>query len=442
MSEYQSQPERQTESPALGRADQEYEDIMASEPDIVMAAAEEKAEMARDRWKLEGNPDAREQLAAEIATAVRILDEVKKWAAAETRVKAREGEFTSFPDSMRVLEEMGADDESVLDAIRWTKEGYYREVKAEIELRAELAEQDRQAAAAERHEADDQRREQDTGEAREAVERANEKLVIAEVMKYAGKATQLQTDIRLGGENGYKSIGDGPKDLQHIGLGISVTPQENLGKDWHHHLNEAVSFTKLIDRKTKEEEYQAFVKKTMLGKNVTETRKRTVDVPESEFPVKRVFSAGGAEEEVVRFRYQFKYSDQTMAYGVNTGELPHYQEFVGGRDGQVVSLGLDLPESVASELQASIESNPAMAREIAEKLMLEHSGGVITPQLWTEGGDVNHPIRPPWPKLPKNWQVGIVTGEEMIRGGGNNQGGIQEGYAVDRRIMDGSLVDS
>ncbi len=137
----------------------------------------------------------------------------------------------------------------------------------------------------------------------------------------------------------------------------------------------------------------------------------TETVPNSDYPVMIRNEQTGQDEPAVRFRYNFGYDENAD----DLNKLPRYKEFQGGRSGQIINVSVDLPKSVATELQAQIARDPASVRTLAEKLFLENNDGRMTEEYWRSGGSAKNPIRPPYEKLPESWSLGFITSTEKVQ---------------------------
>jgi hypothetical protein len=243
--------------------------------------------------------------------------------------------------------------------------------------------------------------------ARKNVEQARGVEVFDNVVQLAKNRTYLKTDL-----HGYTYLGD----VKRIGTDREVIPKSirqeaEANPDFRQHLNEAVMFTDLTEPQTRTVTKEREVK-GRFGRSKPEEYTVNETIPNSDHQVMIKNEETGQDEPAVRFRYNFGYS----LPAISAGELPSYQEFQGSRAGQTIQVSVDLPKSVANRLQEQIEQDPASARELAEKLFLQNNDGQLTEEYWRKGGAVGHPIRPPYEKLPEDWNIAIVTGAESTKG--------------------------
>lgn len=216
-------------------------------------------------------------------------------------------------------------------------------------------------------------------DAQRSVEVARSSELMDEIVKLGKGNTLLYTDT-VAVTIGYQFVGDSPKrDFSQLGVPRGLLDKFK-SRDWRDELNEVAMFSDVV-----EGEAHKLIRNELSGQ----------------------------DEPVVRFRYAFQYGN--AAIGSAGDELPKYQEFSGGRLGQQVLVGLDLPKSVADQLQEHITDDPKSVRTLVEQLFLQNSGGKVTAESWNEGGKVKHPIRPPYEQLPKDWTMAVITGAEGSR---------------------------
>jgi hypothetical protein len=290
---------------------------------------------------------------------------------------------------------------SVADVIREKRE---ESLKAgETSTAASQPEQlQAESVEATRHqEAEQQRKASDEAKAREAVEQAHGAEVFDDILHFAKDKTYLYTDIK-----GYTPLGDAKlKDAGRTQIPQSILQEARKSPDYRQHLNEVVMFSGLTesDKRTVTRERQV---KGKFGRSHTETYTDIEVVPDSKHPVLIHNEQTGQDEPSIRFRYNFKYSDYMSVD--DRRALPPYQEFQGGRSGQTVQASIDLPESIANRLKTQIEQDPSSVRELVEKLFLNNHDGRITEDYWRKGGTSEHPIRPPYEKLPDDWTIALI----------------------------------
>lgn len=239
---------------------------------------------------------------------------------------------------------------------------------------------------------------------RKEVETARNIEIFDDIVQLGKNHTQLYADV-IGG---FQPIGDGPKiENKNVFIAENINKVAARNTDWRQHLNEAVMFSEVITPQTQTVTKERVVK-GRFGLSRTETYVETEAIPDSNHPVLIRNEQTGQDEPLVRFRYQFKYSELAN----NSGELPKYSEFNGYRSGQQIMVGLDLPKSIATKLQETMQEDPYSVRSLVEKLVLQNNNGAITEEYWRNGSTSGHPVRPPYEKLPDDWNIALVTGAE------------------------------
>lgn len=239
--------------------------------------------------------------------------------------------------------------------------------------------------------------------------------LIAEIVAETKKRTHLYAHYKTG----FTQLGDGPSHDENIGTGIPLIGDErnkvdwaDKGLEWRDYPNEAMSFTKLIDS----ENVPKHPGEDATAEQLQEYQ-AALDASARQAAQKR-----GATEPVVRFRYKFGYGmDARSNSGTNrdTGEakdLPRYTGYSDARGGHL-SLAVDLPESLANQLQALVDANPANVRQLVRELFTNNSrdaydgGPAVTEHDWDVGGLA--PLEPPYKQLPPDWKVTIINGYEQ-----------------------------
>lgn len=370
--------------------------------------------------RMEGANDLQTRL---LLDKVRDADHAKRtlrdWSAFNRDYVPQGEPNVNFPDYVKGIVEAGDESEQAYYAQRWTESSYYKSVGDVIRARQEressfesepgpsptkpqleLPKVDPKVEAAAKVQA--------IIEARTSVERARNAELFNDIVRVGKNKTQLHADFT----RGFTDLGDGLK-TDRENKKIAYMPQQirqevNKDPNWRNHLNEAVSFSAVNEVKTqqvtrKHEQKGKFGRTHSTEYTVTET------IPGSEHPKIMRNELTGKDEPTVRFRYMFKYSDQALM----EKELPRYKEFKGSRDGAQILAGVDLPESIARNLERAIMQDPASARDIVERLFLENNDGSITEQHWSEGGENKHPMRPPYEQLPKDWTIAVLKGSEL-----------------------------
>lgn len=260
-------------------------------------------------------------------------------------------------------------------------------------------------------------------EARQTVEQARSVELLDTIVKLGKNQTLLETDIM----KGFIFIGDGGKQndrfmyMQNLD---ELCKRDTKAIGWQEELNEVAMFSDVVEQDTQTVTTE-HVTTGRLGRTHKTESTSTEVVPGSEHPKLIRNEITGQDEPAVRFRYRFM-------YGIKTSQqdgLPKYREFGGYRGGQHVHASVELPKSVADELQEQVRQNPSTARAIAEKLFLSNSDGTMTEEFWRSGREgVNHPIRPPYEQLPTDWTVAVVTAQETEHNGRPNT----LNYAIER----------
>lgn len=265
--------------------------------------------------------------------------------------------------------------------------------------------------------------------ARKSVESARGIELFDDIVTFSKNKTQLHTDV----SGGFKNIGDGPE----AGRTLARLPQPFTGAykndhknivDWRQELNETVVFSDVIEQDSRQVTRQQ-QQKGRFGRVHTTEVITTEAVPGSERPKLIRNEVTGQDESTVRFRYNFDLRSGSTSQGVRNGELPDYREFGGYRSGQVLHCSVDLPKSVADQLQQQVKKDPASVRTLVEKLSLSNNDGRLNQDDWFNGHEgFGNPIRPPYEKLPKDWNMAIVANQE-------GPGSISSNYDLKRVIV-------
>jgi|GEM_PF-6153733 len=340
-----------------------------------------------------------------------------KWAQRNGQLSGQGEPTLGFPAYINGLVEAGDDTDDTLFAANWVDGRYYKAVgdvirDKEQQERAQAdipAQTDTRPAIRLDPKAEAVQQEQAVRQARDSVERAHGAELFNEIIQLGKKRTQIDTDIL----NGFRQIGDGPRNESSIAYTPRRIEEETQrDDDWRQHLHEAATFTAIFERDTRIVERKN-VESGRFGRKHVTSYSETEEVPGSEHA--KVIRNGltGENEPVVRFRYHFGYSVEA----ITAGELPKYKEFQGGRSGQHLYVGVDLPKSAADELLAQVQQDPASVRQLAESLALENNDGTLNEEYWRNGGRVGNPVRPPYEALPRGWNIAVVTGEEVVKEG-------------------------
>jgi hypothetical protein len=399
--------------------------IMGADSDVVLSAINSELASLQAQQN-EAQLQQKRSFTGRIAEAFDIQRSVKSWAADNSRLAAKGRNVTSFPDYVKSMVEAGDDSESTLSAEHWLESGhYYRsvgEVLRQQDKRTSDAEQEGKTARADAEQA---RQKQSTDNARQAVEHARNVELFGRIVSSTKNKTQLETDVI----DGFRFVGDGPKEQKHIGAGIPRIKELERGTDWRQHPNEAVSFTELVEPDEVQVHVPGRTERGRFGKKI-ETPSTFESQPNPNAGRAKMIhnEVTGQDEPAVRFRYQFSYSMQAIA----SRELPAYKEFRGSRPGQHLLLGVDLPKSLADQLQARLKTDPRSVRGLVQQLFLENNDGSVTQEYWLQGGDSQHPVRPPYEALPQDWNITMISGRETTSGGYQNRGDMQKDYRVER----------
>jgi hypothetical protein len=253
-------------------------------------------------------------------------------------------------------------------------------------------------------------------DARSKVESAQNREIFDDIVRFGKNRTQLNMDVK----GGFQFIGDGPKaDAKNSVIPEHIRKESERNPDWRLHLNEAVMFSDVTEPRTRVVTKERLVK-GRFGRSHTQEYNETEEIPDSGRPVMIRNEQTGQDEPATRFRYQFAYSGPAGS----SGNLPKYKEYNGNRsNSQHVLVGLDLPKSVATKLQDLIQKDPTSVRSLVEKLVLENNNGSINEAMWRSGSGADNQIRPPYEKLPNDWNIALITATESTgwRGVRNHQ---------------------
>src|ERR1019366_1616307 len=126
-----------------------------------------------------------------------------------------------------------------------------------------------------------------------------------------------------------------------------------------------------------------------------------------------------SEAGLVRFRYQFEFTRETSTHLRNTYDRDtfigmRFTEGEGFRDGHL-EVAVDLPESIAADLQGCIAQDPSNARTLVKQLLHSNNYGRV-PQSKID----DNRYYPKYDKLPSDWTVTMITGNENARGIGKD----------------------
>lgn len=167
--------------------------------------------------------------------------------------------------------------------------------------------------------------------------------------------TQGRTQANVDVTGGFRHVGDAPPGGERVvQIPREIIQDLERDPDWRKHPNEAVAFSEVGSL----EPVMGADGKPVMARNAETSR----DEPQMRWePATIRNEETGEDEPMVRFRYRFQYSDRALSDGLNKG-LPRYQEWQGGRNGQHVWVGVELPQSVANQLQQEVQSRPRYAR--------------------------------------------------------------------------------
>lgn len=130
-----------------------------------------------------------------------------------------------------------------------------------------------------------------------------------------------------------------------------------------------------------------------------ETKSKQVKVDERDVTTR---GPDGQMEPAVQFGYA--YNQRLAGDGQDRMNLPKYPDMDTDRPGNLLIVQAVLPKSVADKLAEEIARNPLVARQLAEKLVLERGG--VSPVAWAEGaGDYGQRMKPPYEGLPDNHEI-------------------------------------
>ena len=108
--------------------------------------------------------------------------------------------------------------------------------------------------------------------------------------------------------------------------------------------------------------------------------------------------------DTVRFGYAF---NPELAGPKEMDRLPAYPETKGPRPGNLLVVQAVLPKPVADRLMTMIEDDPLVAREVAERLVLERGG--LDRAFWEQGTPpYDHRVKPPYDNLPETHRIHLI----------------------------------
>ena len=224
-----------------------------------------------------------------------------------------------------------------------------------------------------------------------------------------------RTELNFGGESrtgsGFTTFGSA--DIRGRAydnyVGVEQTPK-HLGGQPH---PEAVQFKYTVSKPV----YEEYV--TGIFKNKTARRfvgNRDMELPEVLNPIT------GRTEAGALFKYQF--SSQTRD-GYWDG-LPLYKTdyAINGRSGNVLCVEAVLPKSIAEKLEKAVVLGEIDVRGLVRDLVLEEGRAAnIEKEKWEkawsgdlsdEKGQLLAAIRPPYDKLPTDWQIAVFDSKGSI----------------------------
>lgn len=116
------------------------------------------------------------------------------------------------------------------------------------------------------------------------------------------------------------------------------------------------------------------------------------------------FAGEGSQEPAVRVEYHFEGNSQWISDGV--------------RPGRRLVVSFSLPESVASQLQSELQSDPKLIRTIAEGVLLDYG---YPEETWKNGekwGDKIVPAKPPYELTSPNHSLRILGVKPVLDANG------------------------
>jgi hypothetical protein len=230
---------------------------------------------------------------------------------------------------------------------------------------------------------------EETDRASDTAEQAKMAETIAEVVAAASGKTLIETNMF----DGQRYMGDETHpDRTTLGIPREIIYAErNKSSDWHDKPDEIVAITELTE-------------------------------------------SGG---ELKRFRYHFEITHETNAYLRSAYDSKQYSEMTfheggGGRIGHL-EVTADLPKPMADELERLIRGdpkaeppippNPEIARTLVKQLLHSNHDRGLPQDVQAKIDDERY--YPKYDKLPSDWAITMLTGNENARG-------IEKGYDAQR----------
>jgi hypothetical protein len=240
------------------------------------------------------------------------------------------------------------------------------------------------------------------------------------VLSYGEKRTYISADIpgvgftQDAGDNPDKS-GSQTRLILNDRLIEAQKQVEQSAPGWINIPTETVAFTPVMTIKTETVQTEREVNKGRFRGTEKVVDVNTVDIAGSEHPV-TMANADGEMEPAVLFQYSFSDKGKINPEG-DGGKRLRYIESTGGRGGNELVVGLELPLSVATKLRDSIRDDPTLVRDLVEKLVLERSNGAINgkkgainSENWND--EEGNRIKPPLKDLPPKWKIVMAWVED------------------------------
>lgn len=292
----------------------------------------------------------------------------------ESDQKAIARELKKVDDAIRFLDNFSTDTFKLDSFKRWQEKrtGQAKEQKREVQI------------------AEQTKNEQEVKEAR----------LILEILAEGGVGvhTSLPKEYHPDHSNGFTNVIDnrlipgGPIRFSSTEIreffGISGSFGNDLSRKYEEsHVREFVSFMPAETDVYQEIEVPIQEKRFLGSKTVMKKQMQKVGVR----PVLHGESVtNGTKEPLVKLRY-------LVEAGKNEDTSLWYKDY-SGRGGNIISMEVLLPQSVAEKVQQEVKSSPVFIRKVVEELMTNKLG--VPEKAWRDGDEKTngHPIRPPYEK--------------------------------------------
>lgn len=202
--------------------------------------------------------------------------------------------------------------------------------------------------------------------------------VFTDILQHSVGRRQLRANYR----DGQMQMGDGRNSQEYQVMRDAFGSEFEDSDDWHDRAIEAVTLTK-------------------------------VSVSDG---------SGGPAQNMIRFRYRFRYSEDTCHNFVGQGKgkpLPDFPEYSGGRNSKGVAVAVDLPVNLANRLETQIREDPSSVRHLVKMLFLKDNprNRGLKEDDWEGKTPGRNPVKPPYKDLPKDWNIFLIKGDEPPESG-------------------------